>query len=126
MPGRKYSDEQCNEAAVLREAGMSTAAIAKRLGMSSGAVYWHCLRLGADTPKASRPAAPKAGRMVVERSGHVVRRFSAEEDQKMLDMEGSGVRLSEIARTLGRKRNSVEGRLMTLARKEARSEEETA
>lgn len=44
MPTRKYTDNQLSEAAGLREIGLSYAAIARRLGMSVGAVSWHCLR----------------------------------------------------------------------------------
>lgn len=121
MAARKYSDEQLNEAAELREAGMSLGAIAKRLGMSSGAVNWHCLRLGADTPQRSK--RQPQGPMVMQRSGHTVRRFTPDEDRKIREMAQQGAGASAIARSLGRKHNSIIGRLMTLARQEARNEE---
>ncbi|WP_368999728.1 hypothetical protein [Pseudophaeobacter sp. C1-32P7] len=102
---------------------MSYAAIAERLGMSHGAVYWHCLRLGADSPKSQEHAPPvERGPMIVCRSGHQVRRFTADEDRKLIEMEAAGLTASEMARRLNRKPNSVTGRLMTLARTEARKE----
>jgi len=116
----KYSEETLNEAAEMREAGSTYAAIAKRLEMSQGAVYWHCLRLGADSPKA--PPKTNVGPSLVKRGNHVVRRFSPEEDEKILRLSGEGVSLSEISRSLGRKHNSVKGRLMTLARRDERAE----
>ncbi len=56
------------------------------------------------------------------RNGHPVRRYSAEDDAKLLAMEAEGKRIAEMARALGRQSNSVRARLMTLARHEARAE----
>ena len=123
MPARKYSDETLNEAAELRESGMSEAAIAKRLGMSKGAVYWHCLKLGADSPNAAPTKRTSSGPVEVERSGHKVRRFTEDEDAKLLEMSLAGARVADMCRALGRKHNSIIGRLMTLARHEARLED---
>lgn len=122
MPARKYSDQLLDEAARLRETGMSEAAIAKRLNMSLGAVSWHCLRLGADSPHTVRNISTTTGPMVVSRGGHIVRRFTPEEDKVLTEMDMAGERVCEMARRLNRKPNSVRGRLMTLARQEARRE----
>ncbi len=125
MAHRKYSDHQITSAADLREQGQSIDKIAQRVGMSASSVYWHCLRLGADSPRA-KGMPRNVGNMVVKRGNHVVRRFTPEEDRQIVQMEADGCRLSEIARKLGRRRNSILGRLMTLARHEARAEEAAA
>lgn len=123
MPAPKYSQETLDEAARLRETGLSLTRIAEQLSMSPGAVYWHCLRLGADAPKAKPLSARALGPAEMRRGNHVLRRFTAEEDARLLEMEATGARVFEIARALKRKPNSVRGRMMTLARHEARQEE---
>jgi len=123
MPAKKYSDDLLDQAASLRETGMPYAKIAKRLCMSHGAVYWHCLRLGADSPKKQPNRPLNLGPMEVDRSGHKVRRFTEEEDRKLVEMDLAGAKRCEMARALGRKHNSIKGRLMTLARHEARLEQ---
>lgn len=122
MPARKYSDEELNQAAEMRERGLSFRQIGHKLGMSPSAVSWHCLRLGADSPNTlGRIDTPK-GPMVVSRLGHTVRRFSDAEDERMLAMEADGARVCDMARALDRTPQSIRGRLMTLARREARME----
>lgn len=122
MAARKYSDETLNQAAEMREAGNSCQAIANKLGMSVGAVSWHCLRLGADSPKTKHNTARPTGPMLVRRSGHIVRRFTEKEDQVLIEMDLAGERVCEMARRLNRPPNSVRGRLMTIARREERLE----
>lgn len=102
---------------------MSCAAIARHLGMSTSAVSFHCLKLGADSPNTVGNIQVPNGPMVVARGNHEVRRFSPDEDRLLIDMERSGTRICDIARSLKRPPNSVRGRLMTLARREARIEE---
>jgi len=113
-----------NRLAELREErGWSVARIAAELGISPGAVSWQCLRHGIEPrvgSSASRSYAP--GRTYV-RGGHQIRAFSAEEDALLQQMALDGASNSEIGRRLGRNPNSIMGRLMTLARREARSEE---
>lgn len=125
MPARKYSDELLDEAASLREDGMTYAQIASKLGMSESSVYFHCLRLGADTPKAQKAYKRPTGPMSFSRGGHLLRRFSESEDRQLLDLEAQGMRICDIARAMDRKPNSLRGRLMTLARIDER-EEQTA
>lgn len=122
MSARKYSDDLIDEAARLREKGMSCAAIAKRLDMSVGAVSWHCLRLGADSPNTTANAPAKMHHSEVKRGNHIVRRFTPEEDQLITRMDMRGASLAEMSRATGRRHNSIRGRLMTLARHEDRKE----
>lgn len=123
MPPRKYTDDQLTEAAELRETGMSHAAIARRLGMSVGAVSWHCLCLGADSPNMRGKVPVVGGPMVCTRSGYTVRKFTADEDAIIMKMDLDGATTAEIARALGRPWNSTRGRQMTLALHAARREE---
>lgn len=124
MPARKYSDAEVADAVEMREAGVARAEIARRLGMSIGAVDYHCLRLGAVAPAARIvPSPPRT--MEARRGDHVVRRFSPAEDARLLKLEAAGIAVNEIARRLGRPANSVRGRLQTLARHEALQEAET-
>lgn len=120
MPPRKYTDALIGRAAVLREEGKSIRAIAERLGMSRGAVYWHCLRLGADSPNVRNNVLVTQGPLVIERGNHRVRRFTPEEDRILIEMDLAGARVSEMARRLNRPHNSGTGRLMTIARHEER------
>lgn len=126
MPARKYPDEVLDQAAELRERGLSSGEIARKLDMTVGSVNWHCLRLGADAPDGHRGRIGAYGPQVMRRGNHQVRRFTPEEDRKIIEMELSGATIAEICRALGRKHNSIIGRLMTLARHEARAEGEAA
>lgn len=123
MPAPKYPPELLEQAAALREQGMSFGEISQKLNMSRGAVYWHCLRLGADLPNGHEFLGAYHGPTVMKRSNHVVRRFTPEEDRKLIEMELAGATIAEISRALGRRHNSVLGRFMTLARRDARLEQ---
>ena len=127
MPARKYSDALLTEAAQLREAGLPIREIAGRLGMHPSAVSWHCLRLGADHPDAARRAhSCRQPMMEYTRNGRVVRRFTPEEDEQLLQLEAEGLSAGDIAQHMNRRRNSIVGRLMTLARQETRNEARAA
>jgi len=105
-----------------RELGWSCERIARSLGCSAGSVSWHCLQVGADPPNAKPIDTSIRGPMAVVRNGKLVRRYSPEEDRKLVALSLSGKTHTEIGRELGRRPNSVRGRLMTLARHEARLE----
>ena len=121
MPAPKYTDDQFDRMADLRERGWTEAAIAAETGMRPSAVAYHCLRLGVEPPKA-RPLPPVPDEPVSAlRGGHVVRRFTKAEDAQIVAMDLAGETLSEIARALGRRHNSIKGRLMTLARRDERT-----
>jgi len=122
MPKRKYSDALLEEAAYLREEGLSYSAIGRQLGISPDAAEFHCLRLGADSPKAARRKPHTRNVLQYTRAGRVVRRFTKEEDALLLRLEAEGLRFVEIARRMGRKSNSIQMRLRTLARQDARHE----
>jgi hypothetical protein len=119
MTRRWYTDDQINRAVELREKGWGYEAIAEEVGMTAASASYHCVRLGAELPKPTR-LRPN-GKRVVQRGKHVVRRFTPEEDQKILAMAAAGDRVSDIANAIGRKINSVIGRIRTLARYEERT-----
>lgn len=126
---RKLTADEIEQAAELRERGLTIGQIARKLStpdrrISEGAISWHCLKLGADLPPARRKNAA-TGRQPVRRGNHVVRPFTPEEDETLLRLASEGQGPTAIARQLGtnRKSNSITGRLMTLARHQARLED---
>ena len=123
----KLSDDQLNGLAYHRERGVSIVAIAKRYGLSVGNLRWHFLIAGVEPERVGPPPRPIPEKPVVqtfERQGRRVelRRYTVAEDALLLELEGQGLKYGQIARRLGRKRNSVVGRLATLARRAARTE----
>lgn len=121
MPRARLSADDIAIIVELRENGWSVPRIARKFCVSRGAIDYHCLKHGAEPPKTlTRPAALLNGPQVIFRNGRPVRRFTEDEDRKLLQMEEAGASLSEIGRHLGRKHNVVSARLMTLARREER------
>lgn len=128
MSGRRIlSDAQIDEMAALRERGWGVDRIAQHFTeagtpISVGAISWQCLRIGADAPprlrgKSTQPRAP------FRRGKHEVRPYSGEEDDQLREFDRQGLNVAEIGRRLGRKQNSVRGRLLTLTRRDTRAEE---
>lgn len=120
---------QLDQIAELREQrGLSAARIAAIVGCSQGSVSWALLRIGVDIhtdkPLPPIPAQPTS----VQRNGHVVRRFTQADDEVLLKLEAEGLNPGEIGRRMDppRQPNSIRGRLMTLARREARAEAQQA
>lgn len=111
--------------AELTETGrFSAGQIAVKIGCSVGSVTWAQLRIGADPhPDKPLPAVPTEP-VVAMRGGRPVRRFTQADDDLLLQLEAQGLSPSAIGRRLSPPRlpNSVRGRLMTLARRDARRE----
>jgi transposase-like protein len=103
----------------MRAKGKSYRQIARRMGMSPGAISWYCLRYAIEGPKGRIKSRVKPG-AISTRGNHVVRRFTPEEDQKIVEMRLSGMSINVIAGTMGRATSSILGRLMTLAAWEER------
>jgi len=103
------------------EKGWSYARIARRLGCSKATVSWYCLIDGVEKPGVPPKLSRFSGPLTVRRGSHVVRRFSAAEDARLLELEASGLKLGEIGRRLGRRRNTILARLATLARHDERA-----
>lgn len=121
MPRRTYTDADYQRIVELREAGHSCAWIARRIGCSEGLVAWTCLRLAADPPNARPIREGVSGPAVMQRGDHLVRRFTPEEDREIERLDHAGATYQAIGRALGRRRNSIQGRLMTLARRQERN-----
>ncbi|MBL3569892.1 hypothetical protein BV509_00890 [Rhodovulum sulfidophilum] len=119
----RYSIDQIQRAAELREAGLTFPEIASQLGMKRTSVEYHCMRLGAD-PAARRQIRQGRGAMIQKRGNHLVRRFSTDDDATLMALVEQGLRHAEIARRMGRAQTSIAGRLVTLARAAARGEDE--
>lgn len=124
---RILSDAQLIELAELREQGWTQARIARHFTdagtpISEGIVHWWALQMGADLPPERRHAQRPPERPY-QRGSVIVRPFTPEEDAILIRLEQQGVGYMDIARRLDRRRNSIVGRLMTLARRDARQEE---
>lgn len=120
--GNPLTRAQVLEIAELREKGLTYGQIARRFGVSSETVGWHCLKEGAEAPKGGRSWDGIVGPTVMKRGNHEVRRYTPEEDQKLLTLAKAGKNKTEIGRVLGRRNNSINGRLLILARRDARAE----
>lgn len=123
MTRSRFSEATLLKAAELREAGVGPTEIAKRLGMSRGAVDHHCLRLGAYAPVTERDLRRDLRRDHGPLVAGKIRRFTDDEDRRLLELERDGLNPSEIGRALGRRPHSITARLMILARRDARREE---
>lgn len=121
-----WTTEQLDFIATMRERGRGGEFIARELQERFGVVcdpstvIYQCMRMGADIPARLRIKAAKPKRCI--RNGHIVRPFRKEDDRRLLEMKAAGRRTTEIARSLRRTSSSITGRLMTLARHEARKE----
>ena len=122
MAARKLTEAQIALACEMRERGRSCASIAIRLGVSEGAISWRMLERGAEPPKPGRLDPVPTEETSVRRGAHVVRRFTRDEDARLLALNAQGLSPQAIGHRLGRRHNSIKGRLMTLARREARAE----
>lgn len=103
------------------ERGWTIRKIAERLGVSHGAVAYRCLIDGIEKPGALPKTPEWAGPMIVMRRGFPVRRFTDDEDLRLLELEAEGLSHAAIGRALGRRANSIKGRLATLARRDERA-----
>lgn len=125
MARRKLTEDQRQEACELREEGKTFREIqahfsSQGTNISQGALSWICLRYGADTPSCHHRPSPEPTSLVVPRGNHKVRRFTQEEDKRLLSLVDERLTYAEIGRRLDRPHNSIIGRLMTLARREER------
>ncbi len=104
----------------MRSAGRSYRAIGNAIGMSPGAVSWYCLANAIEPPNPRKPVAEMRGPLVMRRGEHEIRRFTEDEDRRLVALSKRGFSYGHIAQQIGRKPNSVRGRLMSLARREER------
>jgi hypothetical protein len=124
VTARKLTQDQIDQAAELREQGLSIGQIANRFRCSEGWIYYVLLRAGADSPKVATRELPQTalGPSVSMRNGRLVRHFQPAEDALILRLSAGGMGETAIGRALEppRRPHSVKARLMTLARHEAR------
>lgn len=124
---RILTDRQCDQLAELREQGQTLKQIQQHfagqsVSISTGALGWQLSRMGVDKPRHLRGPKRTAPREY-HRNGQHIRSFTAEEDARLLELEQTGASLADVARELDRKRNTIVGRLYTLARHERIAEE---
>lgn len=104
----------------MRERGKTYGQIARAIGSSPSNISWICLKYGIEKPGKQPPLGDR-GPMLIKRGNHQVRRYTPEEDAVIREMGAAGAKATPIARKLGRKHNSVLGRMMTLARRDERA-----
>jgi len=120
MPAPTLTQDQIDLAVEMRERGRSCRQIALRLGVHVSTISWRMLVLGIDPPKVRRLDPVPVGPTSVLRNGTPVRRFTRDEDQRLLALVDQGLSRAQVAKHLGRQRNSVVARLLTLQRRQAR------
>ena len=123
----KFAAADFDLMAELREERATYKAIAARLSrpdrpVTASEVSWHCLRLGVDVLTPWPLWEGVKGPAEMKRGDHIVRRFTPAEDAALLALEAAGTSVYRMAQQLGRRHNSIKGRLMTLARRDARRE----
>ena len=117
----RITEEIADKIYHLREVeGLTYDAIAKKVNVSRGSVGWYCLRWGYEKGGKISTRKPKAPKSYL-RNGKLVKAFTSEEDTIIRCMMSKGHRYSDIAKKLGRQRNSVLGRSYTLTRKDERA-----
>lgn len=114
--------ERADMIAEMRERRMTYGQIANATGMSASNISWICLKYGIEKP-GKRSKLGDNGPSVMKRGNHEVRKFTAEEDAIIRAMGAEGQRATAISKVIGRKHNSVLGRMMTLARRDEREAE---
>lgn len=130
----RLTERQTEKLIAMREKNASYQRIADRLGdgRSPQSIAWHCLRLGVEPIKTKFRHPPTSVAKVMARRHtrgvHMVKRFTPEEDEVLLRLEAQQppLKMAQIAKQLGRRRNSVVGRLYTLARHERLREQADA
>jgi hypothetical protein len=123
MMARRLKQSDFDVIVEMRERGKTYEQIGNAIVCSASTVSWHCLRLGADPPKTWPSWKGIVGPAEFSRNGHIVRRFTAKEDELLIQLDLQGLSILKIAKRLGRPWNSTRGRLMTLARRDARAED---
>ncbi|WP_061780777.1 hypothetical protein [Sphingomonas sanguinis] len=108
-------DDAIQTALEMREAGRSCPTIAKKLGVTAGAIHYQCLKHGVVSPNQRRTTAPTEPRTLIGPTGRVQRAFTQAEDEQLLALEAQGLTYKAIARTLGRAYTSVRMRLLAIA-----------
>lgn len=117
MTKRLLSKAQIDRIVELREVGKTMEQIARLVGCSASTCNWHCTTHGVVSPKhGGKFLGRRLGPDVVKRGDHVIRRFSEEEDKLIEVMRIAGHGPSAIGKAVGRRCNSIIGRLATLAR----------
>lgn len=106
----------------LREQGVSCSMISAEVGYSIGAINYHCLREGIESPFLERVVLKqtRVGPDEYRRGKHIVKKFTPEEDDKITAWSIEGIGPTEIGRRINRRHHSIIGRLQTLARHDAR------
>jgi hypothetical protein len=115
---KKLTVEQIDQLLTWREAGRGYRTIARRLKVSAGAVYSHCLKNGVSSPGQRFDPIPTEASQFVAGDGRTQRKFTVDDDARLLELEATGMAYKAIGREMGRPYTSVRIRLMSLAMRE--------
>lgn len=117
MP-RVLTPEQVEQIVEWREEGRSYKWIAARVGVTCGAINYQCLKHGALSPRARASSKADGPASYVTRTGKLCRRFTPEEDRRLLELSMAGTSYPRMAREMGRAITSIRMRLLSLAARE--------
>lgn len=118
----KFTDDDFMIMADMRERGFTQEQIARGFNCSANNIHWHCLKQGIEGSRLGRTQPPAKEPTQVKRGNHVVRRFTEAEDKILREMSERGAKVHEMAKALNRRPNSIDGRLMTIARHDERAD----
>jgi len=110
----KLQPEQIEQMIRWRERGWSCNSIAKRLGVSTGAINYQCLKNGAISPRQKGKTPFNGPTQFTGKDGRTFRRFSEDDDAQMRELAHQGKTAGQIAREMGRGTTSIRMRMLLL------------
>lgn len=113
----RYPQDTIDHAIDMKERGLNTHLIARKTGLPRRVVTYHAVKAGVFMP-TPRPPAKNHMRTRADGTAHEVKRFTPEEDSKILKLRKEGKSLREIGRATDRAHHTIYQRLNTLAARE--------
>jgi len=113
----KLSAEQKSEIATLRERGWSYERIANKFKVTPTTAHYHCLMLGAVSPR-TRAVTDRGPMVMVRKDGKVQRRFTDEEDAELQRRRAANETIASISKAMKRAPTSVRMRIAHLELRE--------
>lgn len=114
----KLTEEGAARLERLRQRGWSYASIGREVGLSASAVHYQCLIRGLVSPNQRGKTGCKGPAEMTYRDGRQMRRFTPEDETRMLELEAQGLSVGQIAKAMGRAQTSVRIKLLMLAHRQ--------
>jgi lambda repressor-like predicted transcriptional regulator len=119
------TQDQIDRIVELREQGKTLGQIERLTGVKQNTADYHLRRLCVFPPGwKHRGATLPCGSYM--RNGYEVKGFTPDDDARLEAMDRAGMRLTDMARELGRSHNTVKARLVALANHAECASEEAA